>query len=583
MKPKIVYMTMILNLCLANPVITQTLNTLPDRYAVVVGISAYQNPSLRLHYAAEDAKQMQNSLMTFGKFKKENVRLLTDGEATRENIRKNIEGWLKKNAKKDDLVLIYFSGHGTQIVDTDGDENDGLDECIVPCDVDVDDNSSLIVDDQFAYWVRNLQSERVLIIFDNCFSGGAAKEKGILMPGMKGGKVEDDFSQDLTREVPRHGTALLAASKPEQVSFESDEFKHGVFTHYLIDAISPSADNNLNEIIDSQELFYYVRQKTFEYSKLRWKREQEPILVNAINEELDIFYLPPQRGEISNRKTDELNYKLQNEPNSDKKIEMLKEAIRQDPTNIGLNSDLAKEYDHTKKYDEAISRYKYIMTLDLTRYHFGPPLTARIAELYNKMGRVSEAFSWYSKALEVNPNHADVCTSVGKLYLSQKDTSAAIQYFNRSINSKPLQKEAYFDLFYVHLAQGSFETAYKIINNCYNINPNDFQALYWLGMLEKYFKKNNILGDSLLIVFNTNSGVKEHKDNITNKPNDDVKRILIEDWALREFPYYAEFYKELIEYALENKLEEKVKTSGEKYLLYSKLNPDFEFIRKFIK
>jgi tetratricopeptide (TPR) repeat protein len=575
----------------------QTLNTLPDRYAVVVGISAYKNPKLRLQYAAADAKQVRNSLITFGRFKQENVQLLTDSEATRENIRKRIEGWLKKVANTNDLVLIYFSGHGTQIVDTDGDEMDGLDECLVPWDVDVDDNSSLIQDDLFAYWVRNLRSKKVLIIFDNCFSGGAAKEKGILLPGMKGGKVvEDDFSQDLTREVPRHGTALLAASKPEQVSFESDEFKNGVFTHYLIEAVSPGADNNLNGIVDAQELFYFVRQKTLEYSRSKYNREQEPIFINAINEELDVYYLPPKEGGISTKNQAELEYKLENESNSAKRIEILMEALRLDPTSVRFNSDLAKEYDRSGKYDQAIVKYKYIMSLDLRGWHFGPPLPARIADIYAKTGRVSDAIYWYSKALEESPNHADICRSLGKLYLSQGDTSSAIQYFNTSITTQPLQKEAYFDLFYVHLAQGSLGTAYKIMSSCYDINPNDFQAIYWLGMLEKFYRKNHTFGDSLLTAFETNSGIKRHKDEISRDNSNMVmyssdgrqlkgpqfQQYLIED-AISDYPYYADFYKEYILFAQEHNLPDKVEINQQKWLMYSKLNPDSEFIRKFLK
>jgi uncharacterized caspase-like protein/Tfp pilus assembly protein PilF len=596
MRIMIVNMALTLALSQANAIIAQASNGLPDRYAVVIGISAYKNPNLRLRYAAEDARQVRNSLITFGRFKEDNVRLLTDDEATRENIRKNIEGWLKRKiAKKDDLVLVYFSGHGTQIIDTDGDEIDGLDECLVPWDVDIDDNSSLISDDEFAYWIRNLQSERVLIIFDNCFSGGAAREKGILLPGMKGGKVEDDFSRDLAREVPRHGTALLAASKPEQVSFESDEFKNGVFTHYLIEAISPSADNNLDGMIDAHELFYYVRQKTLEYSEVKWKREQEPIFVNAINEELDIYYLPVKRPGISSGKMNEVEYKFLNETNSAKRIEILNEALRLDPTNLHFNIDLAEEYARIGNYAEAVSRYKYLMSLDLRGWQIAPPLSASLAGIYTRMSKVSDAFYWYSKALEESPNDAHICSSVARLYLSQRDTSAAIQYFNRSITAQRLQKDTYLDLFYVHLAQGSFGTAHKIISTCYGINPNDFQAIYWMGMFEKYYNKNLRLGDSLLTAFESSSGVKIHKDEIAEDKSNaiylvngrDLKGLELQQYvlnkAIADYPYYADFYKAYIVFADENKLSEKVKANREKYLTYSKLNPDPEFIGKFLK
>ena len=575
--------------------LAQSLNNLPDRYALVIGISDYKNPNLRLNYADKDAKDFRNSLLEYGKFKKDNIRLLTDKEASRENIRKSIEGWLKRTTQKNDFIIIFFSGHGAQIVDSDGDENDGLDECIVPYDVDVDDNSSLISDDLFAYWVRNLESDRILIIFDNCFSGGAAKQKGILLPGIKGGKVEDDFSQDIIREVPRRGTALLAASKPEQVSFESDEFKNGIFSHYLIESISSKADNNINGIIDAQELFYYTRQKTLEYSKIKWKKEQEPILVNTIDEDLDIYYLPLKVDKSSSKKIQELRYRSENETNSEKKIELIKEALKLDPTDVGLNSYLASEYESIGRYAEALHHYEYLISHDLKGMWFYPPLSASIGDLYEKMGKRDIAITWYAKALEEDANSYSLHTSLGRLYLSNKDTLSAIQHFNKSIELQPLQKETYFDLFYIHLSQNSLITAYRIINNCYDINPNDFQAIYWFGLFQKYYNNNISLGDSLLTFFENNSGIARYKNEILKDKSRLVysvngkylKGVELQGYVLEEaiqkYPYYENFYKLYIQFAIENNMLDKVSTYGERYLNFSKLNPDLDFIKRYIR
>lgn len=238
-----------------------------ERYALVIGISTYKNPANNLKYAQKDATDFQATLLKYGKFNRENIQLLVNKEASRENIRKSLEGWLKSKLNKNDLVVIFFSGHGTQIPDSDGDEDDGLDECLVPYDFDNEDFSSVITDDTFASWIRNLQSEKVMIIFDNCYSGGAAKQKGVSLSGVKGNIGKDDFSKDIVREVPRKGTALLAASKANQVSFESNEFKNGVFTHFLINSISAASDNDFNKIINSKELYYATRKRTLDYTK----------------------------------------------------------------------------------------------------------------------------------------------------------------------------------------------------------------------------------------------------------------------------------------------------------------------------
>lgn len=87
------------------------------KYAVVIGIGKYQDkriPSLR--YARADAQAIYDILtdQQYGGFPKENVRLLLDKEATEENIREAIGDWLSSRAKPEDMVVIYFAGHGAR-------------------------------------------------------------------------------------------------------------------------------------------------------------------------------------------------------------------------------------------------------------------------------------------------------------------------------------------------------------------------------------------------------------------------------------------------------------------------------------
>lgn len=42
---------------------------------------------------------------------------------------------LLKKTEQGDSAIIYYSGHGSQVVDFDGDEEDGFDEIIWPTDM----------------------------------------------------------------------------------------------------------------------------------------------------------------------------------------------------------------------------------------------------------------------------------------------------------------------------------------------------------------------------------------------------------------------------------------------------------------
>lgn len=566
---------------------------LDDRYALVIGISSYQDNNLNLKYARKDAEAFYKVLIRYGRFKEENVILLVDKSASREGIRKNIEGWLKNNTQKSDLVIIFFSGHGTQLPDSDGDEPDGLDECLVPYDFDTKDFSTAIIDDLFAYWIRNLRSNKILIIFDNCFSGGAAKQKGFLMPGMKGGKVEDDFTPDISREVPRKGTSLIAASKPDQISFESDSLCNGLFTYFLINSIDSKSDNDFNNVVDAQELFYSTRKKTLKFSIKEFKRKQEPIFINQIEERLDLFYLPIKKPkELDNKRMEELFYKVKQCYDPKKRIEILEEAYGLDPTNLIVNWFLASDYEYIKEFEKALYHYDYIYSVTKSKGYY-PPITANIGALHKKRGDLDKALFWYLKAVEGNDNNPRLYNSIAKIYLQKHDTLSAIENFNLSIRVQSLQKDSYLKLFYIYLFQNNLSMAYRFIQDCYRINPTDFETIYWIGMFEKYYKINDVIGDSLLTYFELNSKIEIVENTLKKESRidwgtindkklkgEELEKHLF-DSAISQFPYYADFYKRAILASLKNKLMNKLDYSN-KYLKYSRVHPDTSFISKYI-
>lgn len=584
-----------------------------NRYALVIGISSYEDSANDLRYAKNDASDFKDALLKFGRFNKDNIRLLVDKDATRENIRKNLEGWLKTKVKKNDLVIIFFSGHGTQILDTDDDEDDGLDECLLPYDFDNEDYSSVIIDDVFAYWIKNLQSERILIVFDNCFSGGAAKQKGVSLKGVKGNIGKDDFTKDIIREVPRKGTALFAGSKADQVSFESEEFQNGIFTHFLLKSISSISDNNFNNIISLNELYYSTRQKTLEYTKDKFKKEQEPTLINLIENDLDIFYLPVSEKEVTDSKEIEaLMYRVRHEKNITKKIEMLEEIYNLDPNSQTINNELANIYESKNEYLKAIEYYQNILTIQMKGSQliskengrqtsravifYSHPIEARIAKLYMENGQKDLAMLYYSKALEKEHTGASTYNEIAQVYLSNKDTLIAVQLLNKSINIDHYQIEAYLTLFYIHMANENYEVSFDIINKSYLINPFDFETLYWYAMKEKFLNHKSI-GDSLLLSFEEKCGINKswtkinktyssntrflnHKDEEISKAE---YQLLVIKNAINNYPYYDELYKYLIKHVKDNNLSENIDGYIKKYLLYSKLNPDHTFIENYIK
>lgn len=91
----------------------KALTSLEDRWALVIGISQYRDNTLNLKFADKDADVISDALINQCRFPQNHIKLLKNADATYENIRRGVEGWLAKNTNKNDKVVIFFSGHGT--------------------------------------------------------------------------------------------------------------------------------------------------------------------------------------------------------------------------------------------------------------------------------------------------------------------------------------------------------------------------------------------------------------------------------------------------------------------------------------
>lgn len=140
--------------------------------ALIVGVSKYpvapeQN---NLPSPQHDAQRMQELLRGLG-FK---TKTLINEQATPQKIRQGLL-WLKLHGhQKENVLVFYYSGHGAQIEDTDGDETDGKDETLFPYAKDPRNPKHHIVDDELRRFSEQVVA-RVFFILDSCHSGTATK------------------------------------------------------------------------------------------------------------------------------------------------------------------------------------------------------------------------------------------------------------------------------------------------------------------------------------------------------------------------------------------------------------------------
>jgi hypothetical protein len=202
-----------------------------DKWAVIIGISTFKDPKINLHFAAKDAQDFRDFLVKERNFAPDHVQLLTDGTATRANILSVLGNkWLPRVAEQNDLVIIYFSTHGSPSSMDIG----GLNYLVVH-DTDVNDlyATGIAMQDLARIIKARVHSERIMLVLDACHSGAT-------VPSAKGlarvGNIDADQLMQGT------GQLVISSSQPDEVSWESKRYDGSVFTKHLIEGLRKNGE-----------------------------------------------------------------------------------------------------------------------------------------------------------------------------------------------------------------------------------------------------------------------------------------------------------------------------------------------------
>ena len=250
-----------------------------EQRALLVGVGQYETPGIDLPGIDLDLERMRETLARLG-FEDKQIRTLADGDATSTNVIAAFEGWLKQGVQPNDRVVFYYSGHGSNIPDLDGDEDDGVDEVLVTHDMKrakIKGRATLagvVPDDKLASLIAAIPSRNIWIIIDACHSGtmtrsfsmknrsldsGPVFVKSFTYTGMPAGG-HSTFSRDVGKGTPSNFVSLSAAGDNEKAIGTS---VGGVFTMGLTEAIKRMATAGkgitINELRD--ETTAYIKTK----------------------------------------------------------------------------------------------------------------------------------------------------------------------------------------------------------------------------------------------------------------------------------------------------------------------------------
>lgn len=231
-------------------------------WALVVGVASYDHMPV-LRYTDDDAYRFYAFLKSLegGALPDEQVRVLIDEEATRDNVLGSMDE-LFSRASPNDLIIFYFSGHG-------------LNGSFLPIDFDGFNNK--IAHEEIAAAFNKCKARFKLCLADACHSGS--------LIAMRSGEPEPElvkFYSSLAKSVS--GTALLMSSKADETSLESAGLRQGVFSHFLIRGLKGEADANKDKVVTVQELFDFINEKVRDYTGNR----QSPVIKGTYDPKMPV-------------------------------------------------------------------------------------------------------------------------------------------------------------------------------------------------------------------------------------------------------------------------------------------------------
>ena len=243
------------------------------KYALIIGSNQYDDPKLaQLKTPAADSQALAKVLddKTIGGFD-EVTPLINQTETV---VRRAVSGFLT-NKKPDDLVLVYFSGHG--VLDDRGRLYLALKDTLVSLLKATSIPSSFLADE-----MDSCRSKRQILILDCCHSG--AFERGT--------KGEQKAITETTFEGSGFGRVVLTASDSTQYALEGDQVikqtELSLFTHFLLEGLKTGeADTNNDGQVSLDEWYDYtygrVISETPRQVPHKWSYNQRGDLVIAKN------------------------------------------------------------------------------------------------------------------------------------------------------------------------------------------------------------------------------------------------------------------------------------------------------------
>ena len=403
-----------------------------------------------LHNTCDDA-QLIESILTDPRrcaYNPENVTLLIDSKATKQNILKQLEN-LSNSVSKNDTVIIYFSGHGEKGLQ----EKEG-EYFLIPYDFDIKDIADTSISDkEFAIRVKEIPSRKILILLDCCHAGGFSNIDTYSENFIKSSippKLVELFDQE-------KGFTLIASSKEDESSILG---QYSYFTLALADGLCGGEVIKNDGYIRVSDIAMHTRDLVVALSD----RKQHPVL----------YYQQAS------------SYKIARNPKSEVGPEDVVVKIKTIIEKILYQNKLDEDYQKVDIINRSVIK-QFLRIRQFQKQGKGDKVINEIQELKNSSRweyiqpelKAELIIAEASSLLEITKKVEDVIPLLNSAYK-----------FDNKCNQSKIRS-------YIALLQGNVKEAIRLIEHEYDIDGVNFRASIHLSenstnKVQELLSENNI-------------------------------------------------------------------------------------------
>lgn len=241
--------------------------TAQNRYALLIGIGNYpQDSGWNSIHGDNDVSIIKTLLLEQG-FAEDNIIVLKNAEATKSGILSAMDR-LRSNAQSGDVVYIQFSGHGQQVTDLNGDEEDHFDEAWIPYDAKKKyvageyEGQNHILDDELNKYLNGLRSKvgirgKIVLVADACHSGSGSRGLGddeeVYVRGTDEKFIIPGGGANIVRKEEPVYWLYVGACKPYQTNYEyktADGVFYGSLSYVIANGNSNLVTSDYRDVIN---------------------------------------------------------------------------------------------------------------------------------------------------------------------------------------------------------------------------------------------------------------------------------------------------------------------------------------------